>query len=335
MGVGLLVCVSVAQATEPFAQGRVYGATWLVFPRGVRNIGMGATGTSDVSGLSTGYFNPAGVAWSDATTFFGSYEDMFVSLSISEMVIASPFPFHTDSTASAWHFGGSVGYARLDMEPQTERTVFLPEGTGRTFDPTDWMLSASAAASWTRGSVSLGAGGATRFIQQDYGDDVTMWAFDLGLIAAFPMHVGGGMVRPCLGYAALNLDDGASSDGRTLYIATEQRGGFGLDFATPPTLAWGRSVPAVSFSLDYDRIDREHYASPEYSAGFEVSVIDFMHFRYGVIDNDFDTYGLGLGWDYGNVLFRVDYAHVEAQEVWLPGLDLDRDTFGALVGVRW
>lgn len=337
MAICVAVCVApAAHATEPFANVKTYAASWLSLPRGIRNIGMGATGTSDVSGLSTGYFNPAGVAWSSATTLIGSYEDYSASINLSEILIASPVPFHSDSTASPWHFGGSFGYARLGMAPQTERTVFLPEGTGKTFDASDWMLGATGATSWTHGAVSLGAGGAARFLRSNLAENhVNGWTFDLGAIAAFPIVGEGGLLRPRAGYALLNLDNGISYDGRTAYIPTEQRVGFGLDMETVRVMIAKQSVPAAAVSIDYDSIDRDGSAAPDNSAGFELTVLNVAHFRYGKIDDNYATMGFGVGWDDGHHLLRVDYAHVN------PGGGIefdsrtDRNTFGLLVGVRW
>jgi hypothetical protein len=332
----MAACVTdVARAAEPFAKVGTYGMQWLQMPRGVRSIGMGETGTADASGTGTGYFNPASVAFSDAISVTGSYQDWHTGgLNLSEAVVSSPIPFRSDSTSSAWHFAASFGYARLGMDPQTERTIFLPDGTGRTFDASDWGLMALGAASWTSGVATLAAGANGKYLHSNLAsDDITGWALDLGLLAAFPFDLGeGGVFRPRLGYAVLNLDDGISYDGRDSDIENRQRGGFGFDMALPTISAWGRPVHAASLSLDYDLIDREIGSGRTYAAGFEMSVAEFMHFRYGTVDDDYRTVGLGLSWDYGQVLFRVDYARQNVENWLFPD---DRDTFGALVGVRW
>jgi hypothetical protein len=336
--IALAVCVFDAQtAFAQFARPRrSYGATYVGFPRGVRNIGMGATGAADASNLSTGYFNPASVAFANATSLVSSYEDLYRDFGLSEFAVSSSIPFHSDSRGGGWRFAGSLGYTRFWLPTQHERTVFLPEGTGKTWDDDDWMLSGLAAALWSRGVLSLAAGGTTKLIQLAP-TGFTMWSFDVGIVAAFPLELGGGLIRPRFGYSALNLDSGASYDGSEMLVQTEQRGGFGFDMETPPTLAWGKSVPAVSFALDYDLIDREGRSSEDFASGFEVSVIDLMHIRYGTIANSYTTYGLGVGWDYGHVLFRMDYAHTAPRDAsrWAFIDDSDRDTVGALVGVRW
>jgi hypothetical protein len=324
-----------ARAADPFAR-EIFANDLLHYPHGVRNIGMGATGTADASGLSTGYFNPASVAFNRVTTVFGSYEDMFASFSMSDFVVSSPIPLDSDSTEGPWRFAGSLGFTYLNYPVQHERTIFLPGGTGRTFDPDAWSLTALGAASWTHGIMSVAGGATARYEAQELGSGtLDMFAFDLGVIAAFPIDMGDGRVRPRIGYAMLNLDTGADYDGRSAHIANESRGGFGFDIEAPRVIVAKKSVPSVTFSLDYDQIDSQGRSPIDFCSGVELSIVDMIHLRYGAIDSDYNTYGIGAGWDYGHVLFRLDYAHVDLRSRSFFDLDLDRDTFGALVGVRW
>lgn len=330
----LVACVTdVARATEPFAKVGTYAMGWLGQPRGVRNVGMGGTGTADVSALATGYFNPAAMVFSDATRLAGSYEDWNVGdLNLSEGVVSSPIPFHSDSTASAWRFAGSFGYARLGMEPQVERTIFLPEGTGKTFDASDWGISALASSSWTHGVTTLAAGATGKYLDSKLAnDDMTAWALDLGAIAAFSLGLGGCAVTPRLGYALRNLDTGVDYDGRHSDIANEQRIGMGVDLGMPVVSTWGRLVPVASLSMDFDYVDIENRSGEDMAAGFELSAIGLLHIRYGTTAYNSDTFGVGLGWDYGPVLLNVDWARTDDNGF----LNSDRDAFGAMVGVRW
>jgi hypothetical protein len=331
------LAVRPAHAAEPFAR-FAYGASFVGLPRGVRNIGMGATGTADVTHLSTGYFNPASVAFASATALTGSYEDQPFDLSLSDVLVTSPIPFHSDSTSSAWHFAGSVGYTRLAFPTLEDRTIFFPEGTGTTYDPDDWMASGTAAASWSHGIVDIAAGATGKYIHQQFSDGVSMGSFDFGVVTAFSFPVGEATIRPRLGYAFLNLDTGASLDRTDIVIANEQRGGFGFDMVMPAVVVFGKEVPVASVSLDYDRINKENNSDRDFASGAEMSFANMVHVRYGVIAQDYRTYGLGVGWDYGSVLFRVDYAHADRRDTSLEDLfgeSLDRDTFGALIGVRW
>ena len=333
VALGTVACMTdVVHATEPFAKVGTYAMQWLTFPRGVRNIGMGATGTADVSAFATGYFHPAGMVFPDATRLTGSYESWPVDLNVSEIVISSPIPLHSDSTASAWRFAGSFGYARMGMEPQTQRTIFLPEGTGRTFDASDWGISALAASSWTRGVTTLAAGATGRYLDSNVADgDMTTWALDLGALAAFSLDLGGCAVRPRLGYALRNLDTGVEYDGRHSDVSNEQRIGMGVDLEMPLVSTWGRMVPVASMSMDFDFVDIESRSGEDIAAGFELSAIGLVHVRYGTTVNNAETFGLGLGWDYGQVLFNLDWARTNDSGF----LDIDRDAFGALIGVRW
>ena len=326
-----VACVTdVARATEPFAKVGPYAMQWLKIPRGVRNIGMGATGAADVSGAGTGYFNPAGVVFSDATQMTGSYQTWPADINISEAVLSVPIPFHSDSTTSAWRFAGSFGYARLGMEPQTERTIFLPEGTGRTFDASDWGLTALGSASWTHGVSTLAVGAAGRYLDSNLADgDMTAWTLDAGAIAAFALDLGACQVVPRAGYSFRNLDTGVEYDGRHSTIENEQRIGLGIDVGMPAVSVWGRLVPVASLSMDYDFVYVENHSDEEVAAGIELSALDLAYFRLGNAMNNVDTFGFGLRWDYGRVLFSVDYANQDG------GVLSDLDTFGAMVGVRW
>jgi hypothetical protein len=334
VAIGLCACVApAARATEPFARVR-YGVSFVSFPVGVRNIGMGATGTSDASPLSTGYFNPASLAFCDATTIHGSHEDLITDVNMSDFLVTTPVPFRPDSS-SAWRFGGAITYSRLALDIE-DRTIFLPGGTVNSYHVADWLLSGTGGVSWSRGVVSLAAGGTAKFIEVAP-NDATLWSFDAGLLAAFPIHFEEGMVRPRLGYAILNLDTGGNEGSDEYYVPTEKRAGFGFDLETPLVSLMDRAVPSVRVSLDYDRIDRENNDNLKFSSGFELCFLNAVSFRYGVVDERYTAQGVGLGWDFGRVLFRLDYAHTKPRDErnFAMDLDPDRDALGALVGVRW
>jgi hypothetical protein len=101
--------------------------------------------------------------------------------------------------------------------------------------------------------------------------------------------------------------------------------------STPPRSRYGTERPPWPRS----RSTMTGSTAKEIRTGFEVSFINLLHFRYGVADSDFTMYGIGFGWDYGPVLFRLDYAHQEPEDEFLELLDYNRDTFGGLIGVRW
>jgi hypothetical protein len=333
----VLFAATQSSATEPFAKvGHAYAASWLKLPLGARNIGMGGTGTADASGFGTGYYNPAVISFANATIVSGGYQDFARDIGIYDATLLSPIPFNSDSTAGDWRFAGSLGYTRLSLAPQTERTIFLPEGTGRTFDASDWIVRGIGATSWTHGVTTLSAGASGKFFRSNLANSSSdVWMLDLGTLAAFAFDFGNGAtVRPRLAYALLNLDSGASYKGRDYLVENQSRVGFGFDLSTPTVHAWDKRVPSVSLSFDYDDISIEDRSSDTYAAGVELSIVDLMHIRYGTVDDDYRTYGVGFGWDWGRTLLRVDYAHQN------PGTGIDyvsgdRDTYAATVGMRW
>ncbi len=323
---------------EPFSQVGTYAFQFVGIPRGVRNLGMGSTGTASLYEHSTGFFNPASLAWTDAWTLQSSYQKWPADLSLVDFRISGAYP-RTSSGSTTWRFGGSLGYTGLWMEPQVVRTIFLPEGTGETFVVDDHMLSATAAAAWERGVISVGAGGTAKYIRSEFAaDDVSTWAFDGGAIIAVPIGLRGAVLRPRAGVAKLNLDTGADYDGSFASIENETRTAVGIDFATPLVSvgngAWKREVPAIQFCFDYDWANRDS-ATDRNSYGVAASFLGFFEARAGQVTfegaNQRAQFGAGLGWDFRHWLFQIDYANVEESSFF----DVDRDCFGLLVGARW
>lgn len=336
---GLLLCLfDEAAGTEGFSNVGTYGFQFAGMPRGVRNLGMGSTGTASMYEHSTGYFNPASLAWADAWTLQSSYEEWPADLGLADFRVSGAYP-PTSSESNAWRFGGSLGYSGLWLEPQVVRTIFLPEGTGETFDADDHMLSATAAAAGEARLISLGVGGTAKYIRSELAaDDVSTWAFDVGAIVAVPIAWSGALLRPRAGFATLNLDTGAEYDGRSASIDNETRTAIGVDVASPLVSvgsgAWKRDVPALMFSFDYDwanhdtGMDRESY-------GVAAAFFGALEARVGTVTfddgRDQAQVGAGLGWDFGHWLFQIDYAHLDDSSFF----NLDRDCFGLLVGARW
>lgn len=327
-----------ALAAEPFAQVGTYAFQFAGMPRGVRNLGMGSTGTASLYEHSTGYFNPASLAWTNVWTLQSSYQEWPADISLSDIRVSGGYP-RGDSSQSAWRFGGSLGYSGLWMDPQVVRTIYLPEGTGEMYDADDHMISATAAAAWESGVISFGAGGTTKYIRSGFaGSDVSIWAFDVGAIVAFPIAWSGALLRPRAGVARLNLDTGAEYDGRFVSIENETRTAMGVDVASPLVSvgngAWKRDVPALMFSVDYDWTNRDTRTGRE-SYGVAAAFLGAFEARVGTVayedGRDQVQFGAGLGWDFGHWLFQFDYAHLDESSFF----NLDRDCFGLLVGARW
>jgi hypothetical protein len=320
---------SPARATEPFAQVVRYTGTLLNMSRGVRSLGMGNTGTADVSRSATGYFNPACFAWADAVTATVSNEAWPANLDLIDTRVSGAFPLQPDSSDGPWRFGGSLGYTELAIDPYVVRTIFLPEGTGVTLDEDDYFITGSAAAAWVRGALSFGAGVSAKYVNLAPGG-VSTWAFDLGAMAAFPIQWEHALIRPRIGVSSLNLGPSVTYDNSESQLDHQTRGGWGLDVVTPSLIVRGRAVPAVSFSAEFDVSTRSTRADAVDAYGVEVSMINTVQVRFGeMIYDEYQrqtTYGVGLGWDWGSWLVQFDYARTNG---WT------RDAWGAALGARW
>jgi hypothetical protein len=329
-----------AVGAEAFSRVGTYGFTFAGMPRGVRNLGMGSTGTASLYEHSTGFFNPASLAWTNAWTLQTSYEEWPADITLSDICIAGAYLVPSSPESAQWRFGGSLGYSGLWLDPQIIRTVYLPEGTGEMFDADDHMLSATVAAAWEGGMISLGAGGTAKYLRSEMAaSDVSTWAFDGGAIVAIPITWRDAVVRPRAGVAILNRDTGASYDDRFFGVENVTRTAIGVDVVAPLVSvgngAWKRTVPGLAISFDYDWANGETGTDSE-SYGVAASFLGALEARVGQVTLDDgrgeSRYGAGLGWDFGAWLLQFDYAHVDDSVAFL---DLDRDCFGLIVGGRW
>jgi hypothetical protein len=331
------------QATERFVRIVSYVVSPLLSPRGARNLGMGSTGTASVNPVSTGYFNPATIAWTDGFLLAGEYQDQ--TYSAAEYLDPASSAFSDERTATdvrlsaglllspEWRIGGLVGYQSVERFNPFAGLFGTPPDSGEN----DLMLTGLGAVSWTRGTVSIGLGATARhlsFHDVDLdGSDASGWAFDLGVLTAFTFRPGWGMVRPRVGFATTNMDTGWPSTGVHYEIVGEFRLAMGVDIASSTVTVAGRAVPIVSGSLDLDEFSRSDGDSWALSVGLELSILDLLQARIGHVDETgADTlYGFGLGWEVGGWMVRGDYAR-QSRSSWT--LEQSDDTFGLAVGMH-
>jgi long-subunit fatty acid transport protein len=161
-----------ALATDPFAKVGTYSLEFLKIGPSARATGMGSAFTPIANDATATYWNPAGMV--DVTQTAVSLEHTFwpadVSLDFASVVFTMPF------------FPGSVGLTAraLSLDPQKERTVFLPEGTGKEFDAGDMSFGLSYAQFFTD---KFSAGATVHFIHSGLAEkSVNTYAVDFGLI---------------------------------------------------------------------------------------------------------------------------------------------------------
>ncbi|UCG51996.1 MAG: PorV/PorQ family protein [Candidatus Latescibacterota bacterium] len=159
-------------ATEPFAKVGTYSLQFLKIGPSARATGMGSAFTALANDATATYWNPAGMV--DITKTAVILEHTFwpadVSLDFASAVFTLPF------LPGTW----GVTARALSLDPQKERTVFLPEGTGREFDAGDMSFGLSYAQFFTD---KFSAGGTIHFIHSGLAEkSVNTYAVDFGLI---------------------------------------------------------------------------------------------------------------------------------------------------------
>jgi hypothetical protein len=341
-------------ATKPFEKVplNLYNAT--TFPRGVRNIGMGGAGAADISGFSSGYFNPASFAWSGAVTLGASTNDFLKYQEFFDARLSAGYPLKGTIRGIELRLGGSFAYSTESWDLGCSRTIYDPSGAlCREIDEPDYYLSGSLSARAKRGIWELALGGTAKYLEVKSFEHYTSWPFDLGVIAAADFERADGFrLRPRIGASVRNLgkDIEMTYHGAS-YPAFEQPGehryGMGIDVLAPQvdavTKSLHRGVPAMGVSIDYDIVKGDGSNDADgWAFGAEVSLFEILRLRAGRSDDvflgmDCTTYGIGLGWDFGRVLFQIDYARMDpsCDACGLLGIRPEEDAFGLVVGGRF
>lgn len=168
----VLVLPLQALATEPFAKVGTYSLTFLKIGPSARATGMGSAFTAIADDATATYWNPAGMV-DIADTAIRLEHTIWpadISLDFASVVFNMPF------LPGTW----GVTARALSLDPQVERTVFLPQGTGREFDAGDMSFGLSYAQFFTD---KFSAGGTVHFIHSGLAEtSVNTYAVDFGLI---------------------------------------------------------------------------------------------------------------------------------------------------------
>ena len=199
--VALVAVVPVQSlATEPFAKVGTYSLQFLKIGVSARGIGMGGAFTAIADDASATYWNPAGMVDVTRTSvqLNTAWRPADISLNYASAVFGLPFV--------PGQFG--VSLRALTMDPQIERTIFRPEGTGQSFDAGDMSFGVSYAKFFTD---KFSSGATVNFIYSGLADkSVNTFSFDFGLvyrIGLWGMRLG--MLIQSLG-AKVDYDDRAS-----------------------------------------------------------------------------------------------------------------------------
>jgi hypothetical protein len=175
-GIAATVLVAVlpaqASATEPFAKVGTYALQFLKIGVSARASGMGNAFTALSNDATATYWNPGGLVEVTRTDISLSYTWWPADIALNYAAGAFTLPF----IPGTW----GVSARALTMDPQTERTVFLPEGTGRTFDAGDMSFGLSYAQFFTD---KFSAGTTVHYIHSGLAEkSVNTFAVDFGLV---------------------------------------------------------------------------------------------------------------------------------------------------------
>ncbi|UCF05176.1 MAG: hypothetical protein JSV33_14860 [bacterium] len=343
IGAAVLAFFSHAvQAQTPFERVETRVLTAAFFPRGVRNIGMGGAGASDIMGFTTGYYNPASFAWCQMLTLGTGINDWSSHLTFTDTRISGGRRWLSGEDQGGWMVGGSIGYSTMSAEVDWMRTIYLPEGQAEGIDDTDYYVSGACAGGFRAGIWEMGVGVTTKYLDANTVLDYSLWAFDLGvIISADIFRSSDYTVRPRVGASVSNLGEsiefGASS------IAEQpgaERVGFGLDLGTPSnemlTDALRRRVAILGVSVDFDLVSGTGSNNEDgWAFGMEASILEMLQLRFGACEEvfpgeRFNTFGIGLGWDFGRIMVQLDYARIDPQAHWF--IFDSEDAYGIVIG---
>ena len=189
-----------ASATEPFAKVGTYAMQFLKIGPSARGMGLGGAFTAISNDATATYWNPAGMVDITRTSISINHVWWPADLNLDYASAVFSLPFVPGS------FG--VSARALTMDPQIERTIFLPEGTGQTFDAGDMSFGVSYAKFFTD---KFSSGGTVHFIHSGLAErSVNTFAVDFGLvyrIGLWGMRLG--MLIQSLG-SKVDFDDRAS-----------------------------------------------------------------------------------------------------------------------------
>jgi hypothetical protein len=189
-----------AAATKPFEKVGTYAAQFLKIGPSARAVGMGGAFTAVANDATSIYWNPAGIV-----------EQTRTQVTLNNVV----YPADIDVYFAAAIFNtpylpGTFGISAraLTMDPQEERTIYMPQGTRRFFDAGDMSFGLTYATFFTD---RFSAGFTAHFLHMGLADkSVESLAFDFGLL--YRIGIQGmrlGMIVQSLG-GEVDFDDRSS-----------------------------------------------------------------------------------------------------------------------------
>lgn len=172
VAVVLLVPAIAVAATKPFEKVGTYAAQFLKIGPSARAAGMGSCFTAVADDATSIYWNPAGIV-----------EKTRTQVTLNSVVYPADIDIYfAGAIFNTPYFPGTFGISAraLAMDPQEERTIYMPEGTRRFFDAGDMSFGLTYATFFTD---RFSAGITAHFLHMGLADkSVETLAFDFGLL---------------------------------------------------------------------------------------------------------------------------------------------------------
>jgi hypothetical protein len=270
----VLIPVLVSANTKPFEKVGTFSAQFLKIGPSARAAGMGSAFTAVANDATSIYWNPAGMVEESRT-------DVTVNTVVWPANIQVYFAGAVFSTP---YLPGTFGISAraLTMDPQEERTIYMPEGTNRYFDAGDMSFGLSYATYFTD---RFSAGITSNFIHMGLADkSVQTIAFDFGLIYRI------GIQGMRLGMAVQSLGGDVNFDDRSSKLPTVFKVGLAVD-----AYRSGANALMASGEFSHPADNKERM-----NVGMEYSFNQFFMLRGGYnIGYDSQQLAMGVG-------FKID-----------------------------
>lgn len=321
LAIGKLLCIvmvlvvittpEISRATEQFETVSSHAANFLNFPRGTRSISMGRCGAADPSAPMNTYYNPAVAFLIEGIHAVQGYNEWPGDIDFQDYGAYAGRSFALGSNSKLL-YGGGIRYTHLRVDAQ-ERVIFLPEGTGRSYNSKDYYLTLTAAGGIATQWVDAGIGLSAKPTNVA---DEWVWAYDAGFLALGKLPMAAGVrIVPAAGVSFLNLNKDVDFRDGMIRLPDEIRLGAGLRFESPASEAFekhlGARGPVAALSFIYEHTDPNN-GKDRNSYGAELTFLDAFSMRVGhsdqSISSDTTTYGMGFGWWFHAVRVQFDVA---------------------------
>jgi hypothetical protein len=310
---------TAGNAQNPFEKVVPVRIDAMAFPRGVRSIGMGMTGTADAGDPANVYYNPAVLAYGPGIGITGGTNNWTSGFDFYDLGVSAAYGPPPGSDRR-WYAGAGIRYVNMDFDGAndahpTALGTTPPEGAFN-----DWYLASTVAGGYSPGNFDLGVGFSVKYLDagQIAGVDFSTWTYDVGALVKYTYRRSDGVdVVTSGGVSGLSLGSGDSGPDAIKPIE-QLRAGLGVSLEAMGEPESGEpgdrefSILAIAVNgelVDYVDLDRD----PGSSVGVEMALVNILSIRYGYADKQYafeygQTFGGALGYGFGRTYIRLDVA---------------------------